>query len=174
MTLEQIRIDYIPEHDRLLMRLASAGRSEVLLWLTRRCVRLLWPLLMKMTESAPHIAQQPLPEAREALLGMQREQALSKANFSRPYDADNRERPLGAEPIVVARLNTGRNAQGRHVLMLLPQQGQGVTLALEDTLLHGLCKLLQDVVAKAGWDLTLGVPGGDLPGVAADAPRVLN
>src|SRR3954466_9420293 len=125
MTLEQIRIDFIPEHDRLLMRLASADRSEVLLWLTRRCVKMMWPLLMKMTESVPQIAQQPLPEARQALLGMQREQALAKANFSKPYDAENRERPLGADPIIVARVNTGRNNQGKHVLALLPQEGQG-------------------------------------------------
>ncbi len=174
MTLEQIRIDFIPEQDRLLMRLASADRSEVLLWLTRRCVRLLWPLLIKMTESAPYIAQQPLPEARQALLGMQREQALSKANFSRPYATENRDRPLGAEPLVVARLNTGRNQQGKHVVMLLPQQGQGVTLALEDTLLHGLCKLLQDVVAKTDWDIALAVPAGSVAAEAGNAPRVLN
>ena len=76
MNLEQIRIDFVPEQDRLLMRIASSDRSEVLLWFTRRCVRLLWPLLVKMTQSVPHIAQQPLPEARDALLGMQREQAL--------------------------------------------------------------------------------------------------
>lgn len=174
MNLEQIRIDFIPEHDRLLMRLASADRSEVLLWLTRRCVRLLWPLLVKMTESVPRIAQQPLPEARQALLGIEREQALSKANFTRPYDAEGRARPLGVEPIVVARLNTGRNDQGRHVLSLLPQKGQGVTLALDDTLLHGLCKLLQDVVAKCEWDMELTLPTGPLQAGAEAAPRVLN
>lgn len=174
MNLEQIRIDFIPEHDRLLMRLASGNHSEVLLWLTRRCVRLLWPLLVKMTESVPHIAQQPLPEARQALLGMEREQALSKANFSRPYEAANRERPLGAEPVIVARINTGRNNEGKHVLALLPQKGQGVTLALDDTLLHGLCKLLQDVVAKAEWDMVLALPAGAAAVAAAAAPRVLN
>ncbi|MDB5812379.1 MAG: hypothetical protein JWN94_4501 [Betaproteobacteria bacterium] len=173
MNLEQIRIDFIPEQDRLLMRLASGDRSEVLLWLTRRCVRLIWPLLIKMTESVPQIAQQPLPEARQALLGMQREQALSKANFSRPYDAANRERPLGADPIIVARVNTGRNDQGKHVLALLPQQGQGVTLGLDDTLLHGLCKLLQDVVAKAEWDMVLALPAQTQAAVH-EAPRVLN
>ena len=173
MNLEQIRIDFVAEHDRLLMRLASGDRSEVLLWLTRRCVRLMWPLLMKMTASVPHIAQQPLPEARDALLGMQREQALAKANFSRPYDADGRERPLGAEPILIARVNTGRNEQGKHVLALLPQTGQGVTLGLDDTLLHGLCKLLQDVVAKAEWDIVLTLPTGT-PALNPDAPRVLN
>jgi hypothetical protein len=174
MNLEQIRIDFVAEHDRLLMRLASGDRSEILLWLTRRCVRLLWPLLVKMIESTPRIAQQPLPEARQALLGLQREQALSQANFSRPYDAAGRERPLGAEPLVVARVNTGRNEQGKHVLVLLPQQGQGVTLALDDTLLHGLCKLLQDVVAKAEWDMALVMPTGTAQAGAEAAARLLN
>jgi hypothetical protein len=173
MNLEQIRIDFVPEQDRLLMRIASSDRSEVLLWFTRRCVRLMWPLLVKMTQSVPQIAQQALPEARDALLNMQREQALSQANFGRPYDAANRERPLGAEPILVARVNTGRNEQGKHMLALLPQQGQGVTLGLDDTLLHALCKLLQDVVAKAEWNLQLTMPTGPAP-VNADAPRVLN
>ena len=174
MNLEQIRIDFVAEQDRLLMRLASGDRSEVLLWLTRRCVRLMWPLLVKMTQSVPQIAQQPLPEAREALLGMQREEALSKANFSRPYDAEGRERPLGTEPILVAKVNTGRNEQGKHVLALLPQQGQGVTLGLDDTLLHALCKLMQDVVAKAEWDMALTLPTGQPVTSADDAPRVLN
>ena len=174
MNLEQIRIEFNPEQDRLLMRLASGERSEILLWLTRRCVKLLWPLLVKMVESVPRIAQQPLPEARQALLGMEREQALSKANFSKPYDEAGRERPLGAEPLVVARINTGRNEQGKHVLMLLPHHGQGVTLALDDTLLHGLCKLLQDVTAKAEWDMALNLPTGARTAGADAAPRVLN
>ena len=56
---------------------------------------------------------------------------------------------------------------------MLPHQGQGVTLGLDDTLLHALCKLLQDVVAKAEWDLQLTMPTGPAP-VNADAPRMLN
>ena len=174
MNLEQIRIDFVPEQDRLLVRIAGAGRSEILLWLTRRCVKLLWPLLVKMAASVPSIAQQPLPEARQALLDMERERALQKADFSKPYEEAERERPLGAEPIVVARINTGRNDQGKHVLALLPQQGQGVTLALDDILLHGLCKLLQDVVGKAEWDIVLTLPTGPAAAGTEGAPRILN
>ena len=68
MQLEQITIEFVAEQDRLLMRLAGDGRSEVLLWLTRRCVKLLWPQLVKLAESTPGIAVQPAPEARQALL----------------------------------------------------------------------------------------------------------
>jgi hypothetical protein len=174
MNLEQIRIDFVPEHDRLLMRIASGDRSEILLWLTRRCVRLLWPLLVRMAESVPHIAQQALPEARQALLGMEREHALAKADFSRNYDSAGRERPLGTEPLLVARINTGRNEEGKNVIAMLPQNGQGVTLAIDDTLLHGLCKLLQDVAGKAEWDMVLALPTGPAVGAAGGTSRVLN
>ena len=70
MQLQQITIEFIAEQDRLLMRLAGDDRSEVLLWLTRRCVKLLWPQLVKLAESSPQISLQP---AAEALLETLRE-----------------------------------------------------------------------------------------------------
>lgn len=174
MQLQQIKIEFVAEQDRLLLRLASGDPAEVLLWLTRRCVKLLWPLLVKMAASAPGIALQSAPEARQALLGMERERALAKADFSKPYNEEGRERPLGAEPILVARMNTDRNPNGQNVLILLPLNGQGVNLALDDTLLHALCKLLQDAVEAAGWDIKLTLPTGIAPGAADGAPKTLN
>ncbi len=174
MNLEQITIDFVPEHDRLLMRLAGGEKSEILLWLTRRCVKLLWPRLLQLAASVPVIAQQAAPEARQALLGMERERALAKADFSKPYAASGRERPLGAEPLVVARINTGRNDTGQHVLALAPREGTGVNLALDDTLLHGLCKLLQDAVGKAEWDIVLTLPTGLTAGSTEGTPKLLN
>jgi len=174
MKLHQIKIEFDAEQDRLLMRLASDGGAEVLLWLTRRCVKLLWPLLVKVAESAPDIVLQPEPEARQALLGMEHERALAKADFSKPYKSAPREQPLGAKPLLVARLNTGRNKQGQQVLALLPREGQGVHLALDDTLLHGLCKLIQNAVEKAEWEIKLAWPGGFARVAAEDKPKVLN
>ena len=174
MQLQQIKIEFVAEHDRLLMRLASDGNAEVLLWLTRRCVKLLWPLLVKMAASAPGIALQPVPEARQALLGMEHERALAKANFATPYAEAGREPLLGAEPVLVARMHTERNNRGQNVLALLPREGQGVNLALDDTLLHGLCKLLQDAVETAGWDMKLALPTGFAPGTTDGVPKKLN
>ena len=174
MQLEQITIEFVAEQDRLLMRLAGDGRSEVLLWLTRRCVKLLWPQLVKLAESSPGIALQPAAEARQALLDMERERALANADFSKPYDEAGRARPLGSQPLLIARMNSGRNEQGRHVLGLLPREGQGVNLAMDDTLLHGVCKLLQDAVDKTDWDMKLALPTGLVPGSAEGLPRSLN
>jgi len=60
------------------------------------------------------------------------------------------------------------------VLTLLPREGQGVNLALNDTLLHALCKLLQDEVEKAEWDMKLALPTGFAPGSTDGASKKLN
>ena len=58
MNLEQIRIDFVPEHDRLLMRLASGdpGRTIIMRGLRplchRRC-RAFWLAHYRMDSSTP-------------------------------------------------------------------------------------------------------------------------
>ena len=167
MRLHQLKIEFVPEHDRLMMRLSTDNGSEVLLWLTRRCVKRLWPLLMNMAQATPEIAVQSNPEARRALLGFQHEKAIRQADFSKPYQDTPRERPLGPTPLLVTRIQPRRDQQGRHVLGLLPTVGQGVHITLDDNLLHGLVKLIQNAVARAEWDLELKVPVG----MAAAAPE---
>ena len=158
MRLHQLKLDFNPEQDRLLLRVSTDNQLEVRLWLTRRALRLLWPLLVQMVRSAPEVALQSNPQARDALVGMQHEQALSRANFAKPYEEMPREMPLGAEPILVARMQSKRDANGNQILTLLPQQGQGINLTLDNTLLHSFCKLLQNAVAKADWYIVLELP----------------
>jgi hypothetical protein len=160
MRLHQLKIEFVPEHDRLMMRLSTDNGAEVLLWLTRRCVKRLWPLLVGMAQATPEIVVQPNPEARRALLGFQHEKAVQQADFSRPYEEAARERPLGTAPLLVTRIQPRRDQQGRHVLGLLPTVGQGVHLTLDENLLHGMVKLIQNAVARAEWDLELQLPSG--------------
>ena len=176
MRLHQINLDFIPEHDRLLLRVSTEDQLEVRLWLTRRALRLLWPLLVQMLRASPGIASQSNPQARDALVGMQHEQALGRANFGKPFEEVPREMPLGAEPILVARIRSKRDADGSPVLTLLPQQGQGIHLALDETLLHSLCKLLQNAVAKSDWDIALELPALQSARAPDDAsmPKTLN
>ena len=176
MRMHQLKIDFIAEQDRLLLRISTDNQQEVRLWLTRRAVRLLWPLLVNTVRSMPEVALQSNPEARDALVGMQHEQALKKANFSKSFEEVPREMPLGAEPILVARMNTNMDDSGNHVLGLLPQEGQGIHLSLDNTLLHSFCKLLQNAIAKADWDIVLELPTLQMPSGAEDTatPKTLN
>lgn len=171
MRLHQLKVEYRPEEDRLLMRLATDTGAEVLLWLTRRCITRLWPVLLNMAQAAPEVQLQHNPEARKALLGFQHEKAIQKANFSKPYEEAERERPLGTEPLLVTRIQPRRDQQGRNVLSLLPAAGQGVHITLDESLLHGLMKLLQNAVQKGEWRLDLALPSGMAPLADADGGR---
>ena len=159
MNLHQIKLEFIAEQDRMLLRISTSDAKEVLMWLTRRCVKLLWPLLMKMAQSSPRVQLQgSSAEARAALLGMEHEKAVRRADFSRPYEAAPRERPLGEQPILVARIETRKDERGNHVLTLLPARGQGVHVTLDEAVLHSFCRLLQNAVGRADWDLKLDFP----------------
>lgn len=168
MRLHQLKVDYVAEQDRILMLIAASEATEVRLWMTRRFVKLLWPLLVNLAEEiSPRIRSQADPEARRALLGLEHEQAISRADFSRPFEQIARSMPLGEAPLLLARIQTGHDANGQPVLAMHPANGQGVTLTLDAVLLHSLCRLLQAAVTKSDWDMELRLPGTD----AREAPE---
>ena len=158
MKLSQLKIEYQPVEDRVLVRVATDQASEVVLALTRRCVKLLWPALLGLARGSPQVAAHADPLARDAVLGFQHEQAVRQADFSRPYEPEVRDRPLGEAAILVARIQTGRDAAGLSVLTLQPWEGQGISLTLDATLLHATCRLLQQAVDASDWDLKLALP----------------
>ena len=175
MRLQQLKVEYEPEQDRLLMLVATSEGMELRLSLTRRFVKLLWPLLVKLAEEAsPRIRSQANPEARKALLGLEHEHAVSKADFSKPYDAGSSERPLGDAPLLLARIQTGNDAKGLPVVSLHPSNGQGLTLTLDEVLLHSVCRLLQAAVSKSDWDMELKLPGAEAEPVEQAEPRTIN
>ena len=174
MKLRQLKIDFSPEGDRLLMQLSTSEGAEMRLWLTRRFVKLLWPLLVQLAEDAsPRIKTQANPEARKALLSLEHEQAVARADFSKPFDAEPVAMPLGAEPLLLARIQTGRDANGLPVLALHPADGQGLTLSFDAVLLHSVCRLLQAAVKKTDWDIELKLPGSE-PQAESEARRTIN
>ena len=177
MRLHQLKVEYEPEQDRLLMLVATSEGMELRLALTRRFVKLLWPLLVKLAEEAsPKIRTQANPEARKALLGLEHEHAVSKADFSKPYDAGpTSERPLGDAPLLLARIQTGHDRNGQPIVALHPAEGQGITLSFDSVLLHSVCRLLQSAVKKSDWDMELKLPGTEpQEGAERGAVRTLN
>ena len=173
MRLHQVKIEYDAEQDRLLMRVSTASSEEALLWLTRRCVMRLWPLLVSFAESEPQIAARAAdPLTKRALFEFQHEKALRQASFSKAYEETERARPLGDHPILVARLQRRKTEDGRMVLGMLPTEGQGIFLTLDAPLLHGLMKLLQGAVEKAEWGFTLKLPSLEPPGSKEGAPTL--
>ncbi len=174
MKLHQLKIDFNAEHDRLLMLVSTDDGAEVRMWLTRRFVKLLWPLLVKLAEESPRIKVQPSAEARKALLGIEHQKAVQKADFSKPFQQEARSTPLGTEPLLLARIQTGNDPRGLPVVSLHPTSGQGITLTLDEVLLHSVCRLLQAAITKSDWDIELKLPGVEAEPAEESLPRTLN
>lgn len=174
MNLERITVEFHAEDDRLMVRVFFDKKAEIQFWLTRRLVKRVWPVLLQMVQAKPEIQVQANPEVRKALVGMQHEKALQEVKFSKAAPEPAREHPLGNAPMLVSKVRARRNDRGQTVLSLQPEQGNGVDLALGDTLLHGLMKLVQDTAVKAEWDLTLAVPTFTHAPSEEDAGRTVN
>ncbi|MGE0272598.1 MAG: hypothetical protein AB7M05_19430 [Alphaproteobacteria bacterium] len=85
--LQQINIRHEATEDRLLLRLRTSADSETSLYLTRRFVVRLWPALLKTLGADPAVAAQADPTARSAIMAFRHEHAVSRSDFSKPYQA---------------------------------------------------------------------------------------
>ena len=175
MNIHQIQMLYDKQQDRILLRVSTRDQTEFRFWLTRRFVKRLWGLLLKMLEQDESFRTLSL-EARRALLGMQHELFVGAGDFSQAYEADARQLPLGPEPELLTTARGKLGAQGAQILSLHPAQGQGIDIALKSKLLHLIVKLLSDAVSRSDWDIKITLMSAAGP-FAAGSPatsRTLN
>jgi hypothetical protein len=175
MNIHQIQMVYDQRQDRILLRLSTREHTEFRFWLTRRFVKRLWVLLLKMLEQDESFRSLG-EEARRALLGMQHETFVEEGDFSKAYEDAARQMPLGPEPVLLATAKGKVGAKGKHTLSLHPTIGQGIDLGLDSKLLHMLFKLLHDAVSRSDWDIriTLFSGAGQFAATAPATPRTLN
>jgi hypothetical protein len=175
LNITQLQIAFNAEQDRLLFRISGADGNEMRAWLARRLVKQLWPKLLQLLS---HKVAQEVPaatiDARRMVLGMRHEAAVGQADFSQSYRASATQFPLGEEPFVASKLSMSALANGSYLLAMHPADGRGVELRLNDTLLHGWCRMLQKACREAEWDLVLDFPGPAPVDEKAITTRMLN
>ncbi|GMQ97337.1 MAG: hypothetical protein BMS9Abin15_1049 [Gammaproteobacteria bacterium] len=156
--ISQLQMRHIPVQDRILLRMNTQGGEEFLVWLTRRYVKLMWPILMHLVENMSELHTHMLedPQAKKAIMEFQQEKAMSQAKFGVPFQ-EAQSHPLGKEPMLASKITIKKGPHDAPVLCMHPEQGQGFELALNPTLLHSFCKLLADSVAKAEWGLDVSL-----------------
>lgn len=174
MRLHQLKLEYVTEQDRLLLRLSTEQKAEVLVWLTRSCVKQLWHVLLDIAHAIPEIALQTNAEVRNALLGFRHAAAVSDADFTQRYEEVRRVYPLGTEPLLITHIEDRNGANGTHTLGLYPARGEGVHINLDEKLLHGVIKLIENGVANADWDLLLKIAPTTVPIMSDDDRPTIN
>jgi hypothetical protein len=164
MDIHQLSVNYVQEQDRLLLRVNSAAAEELRLWLTRRLVLGLLPVLKKSvadmaarSDSGAAPVVLPDEQAKHMLADFKREEAVKRSDFSTPYKAQAANLPLGPEPLLVTEVSVTVSTAAPLQLAfkeLLPGQAgpaRAFQMALEPPLMHGLMHLLDKALAASGW-----------------------
>lgn len=143
--LHQLNISYIPKEDRLLLKISTKDNDEYRLWLTRRyCI-----LLIKLfNEEIDKYGGEPAVAASDEAKKMYKDGAFEKA-----YEAENYSFPLGEDGVLAFRINKADGSNGNISLGLLPEDGKGITLNLNKTLIYMFNNILMQGVQQAGWNL---------------------
>jgi hypothetical protein len=160
-SLTQFNISFIPVEDRLLLRMAvdSGGSTvEFRLWLTRRLVKMLLPILDKMLEADGQLQTRVPEESRKTVMEFQQQAALSKADFTTPYSPEEKGTPLGTAPLLISRIQAGKDKNGRQVLVLKTPENEGININLNPHMIHSMKQLLIQGMQKAQWGLAPDTP----------------
>jgi hypothetical protein len=145
-TLQQMNISYVPEQDRLLLRISTSDNAEYRIWLTRRYSSLLLKVLVEQIEK--HGGYHDLAsrqDTRDRLRGG----ALEKAYAPPP----TLTYPLGEQGVLAFRVTVGKQPSGAVALQLLPEQGQGITFTLDKPTLYLLYNVLEQALSQTDWKL---------------------
>lgn len=187
MNIHQLSATYHPEQDRILLRVNTTGGQEMRLWLTRRLLLGLWPLLGKTIDE--QLTQQDgarmgqSGEARRMLAELHKEEFMRHADFNTPYHQAP-SLPLGEEPLLVTQIEAGTLTDGQLRLGFVERPGTGAKersfqMEMAPALAQGLAHLLDRALSQSGWREAFTAPPGLEDSTAADEteptlPRYLN
>lgn len=148
----QFASKYLPEEDRVLLR-TGLGDKEAQIWLTRRLMKLLWPLLGKIAVDLA-TKQSPSQPAFKEIGEFQRQVALQEADFSTNYNTA-RESLWAEGPLLATQLVLKVLPNGDPVLCFRDKSGVGIEIPMDTSVHSGFCELMRKSVTDSGWDMAL-------------------
>jgi hypothetical protein len=192
MKIHQLSVTYLAEQDRILVRINTASAEEMRLYLTRRLMLGLWPLLSKLLtkhllklEAAGTSLETADEDLKRMLAEFRKEEFLKEADFDTPYKENQSVLPLGEEPLLVTDVDASPLPSGRLRLSFnerLPNVAspRSFQMEMEPKLMQGMMHLLEQALGRAQWREAFGAvaaeasSSGDEDPLIARKPRYLN
>lgn len=164
MHVSQLSISYLPEQDRILVRVNTSESRELQFWFTRRLTLGLSPVMERIiTETAgrsggpatTHLAGAD-PLAKKAMADFNRSETIRSADFKTPYEVPETNQPLFDTPLLITEVNLAPLGGGKLRLnctekLSTTPQTRKFELALSDTLTHAFMHLLEQAVIASKW-----------------------
>ena len=180
MNIHQLSINYLQEHDRILVRVNTTDAAQLRLWFTRRLALGFAPLMSRVVTQ--HIAAQEATQskyifpavmsdttAQQMLADFKKQEHLQKSDFQTPFKNEPSQLPLGGEPLLVTEVNMTPMPSGQMQLVFSEKladvsRPRSFTMLLEANLTHGFVHLLDKAIAVSQWRQDILVElGGDKP-----------
>jgi hypothetical protein len=170
MKIHQLSVNYLAEQDRILMRVNTRAAEEMRLWLTRRLMLGLWPLLSKLLtkhllklEAAGTSLDAADEDLKKMLADFRKEEFLRNADFDTPYQENRAELPLGDKPLLVTDVDAAPLPNGRLRLSFNERKPnsdkpRSFQIEMEPKLMQGLMHLLEQALARSQWREAFGAP----------------
>jgi len=160
--LKQLNLGYSGEEDRLLLRISTNQNIEHQIWLTRRIVCLLWPIMLEgidrqMLSPSTETNLSNRPEIRRELMAMQHEESLPNVDLMTSYEVPTKKSTM--EPLLPSSGQCSPLAEGGVSLNLKENEGKSINLRLPRELFHGFCYQLINATQQADWNLSLKIEG---------------
>lgn len=164
MQVHQLSITYVPEQDRILVRVNTRQGQELQFWFTRRLTLGLTPLLDRAV--AEHAARQGGPAtshvaamdtmSKMAMAQFQRAETLKTSDFATPYKTPEAAVPLLESPLLVTEVNVAPLSNGQMRLSFGEKltgvaEHRSLQMGLTDSLIHAFVHLLERAVAQSQW-----------------------
>lgn len=181
MNVHQLSIAYVPEQDRVLVRVNTQEGKELQCWLTRRITLGMAPLIDKALTGQvarrggvdpSHLAAMD-EMSRKVVAQFQRNETLKSADFSTPYKAGPAGTALFDTPLLVTEINIATLGNGQLRLHFAEKLAVGnpahrnFQMALSEQLVQAFVHLLERAVQQSQWR---DVPAASPP-AAADGPE---
>jgi hypothetical protein len=192
MKIHQLSVTFVAEQDRILLRVKTTAAEESRVWLTRRLMLGLWPLLSRLLtkhllklEAAGTSLDSADEDLKRMLAEFRKEEFLKQADFETPYQ-ENQPQPSGDEPLLITDVDASPLPNGQLRLSFNERAaGEGkprsFRMDMEPKLMQGLMHLLEQALMRSQWGEPFGVPLGVIDdGTSADQdnasrkPRYLN
>jgi hypothetical protein len=182
MKIHQLSVTYVAEQDRILMRVNTASAEEMRLWLTRRLMLGLWPLLSKLLtkhllklEPAGSSLETANEDLKKMLTEFRKEEFLKQADFETPYQEHQRQL-LGEEPLLITDVDAAPLPNGQLRLSFNerpPGEGEprSFRMEMEPKLMRGLMHLLEQALLRSQGREAFGAPLAVEDGASSDEER---
>lgn len=143
--LHQINVSYSGKDDRLLLRATTTQGDEYRVWLTRRYTGLLFNVLNKEMDKFGGLT---------TIGNNEKTRNMFKAGaFEKKFEQEKTSNfPLGQDGFLGYGIKTRNSRDGNLILELSPEDGMGVTLNLNASLMYMLHNLLNQGCMKAEWN----------------------